>query len=157
MPYKEWDDFVRADIEVPKSKRKKVIPRGTLRVPLKYIERARAEAEKKKRKGRKSKGRIRQPKAPTEEQRNVQIMQRLAPKELDEATLAKLKPANHRPTLPAGHQYAIPLVKEASHPAAPKPVMPIMTSTTKSHQYNLMSKTVPSFMRRPRPAGSRRH
>lgn len=61
IPFAEWADFVRADIEVPKSRRKQVIPRGTPRIPVKYILRERAKAEK-KRKNRKGKGRVSAPK-----------------------------------------------------------------------------------------------
>ena len=71
VPYKEWADFVRADIEVPESERVKVTKRGTARVPRERVERAKEIADKKKAKrygsaeGRakgKGKGRIRGPK-----------------------------------------------------------------------------------------------
>ena len=71
-PFKEWADVVRADIEVPTEWKKKVIKRGTARVPREQAERAKEIADKKKAKrygtaeGRakgKGKGRIRGPKA----------------------------------------------------------------------------------------------
>lgn len=62
VPFKEWADLVRTDIEVPASHRRKVVKRGTAKVPPKYVERAIARAEAKEAK-RKSKGRVRAPKA----------------------------------------------------------------------------------------------
>lgn len=158
VPFKEWADFVRADIKVPASKRKKVIPRGAPRVPIEYILRERAKAEKKK-KTRKGKGRVRSPKPVPQEFMPNNRQMRLEPSELDEATLAKLKPAEVRlPQPPKGYQYELAPIKETSKckPSAPKPELPKLAVTQGGQQHDLMGKTTPSFMR-PRPAGSKRH
>lgn len=159
IPYKEWADFVRADIEVPASKRKKVVPRGTPKVPVKYIERARAEAEKKKKK-RKGKGRVRSPKPVPEEFKTPDRQMRLLPSELDAATLAKLKHVPEKPAAPRkGHQFKLEPVTANTNmkTTAPKPVLPKMPSKQGDRQNDLMGKTVPHFMRKPRPPGAKRH
>ena len=74
VPYKEWADFVRADIKVPPERKKRVVPRGTARIPRKNAERAKQLADLKRAKqygtteGRakaavQKKGRVRGPKA----------------------------------------------------------------------------------------------
>ena len=157
VPFKEWADFVRADIEVPKSKRKKVIPRGTPRVPVKYILREQAKAEKKK-KTRKGKGRVASPNPVPAEYIAPQRQMRLEPSKLDEATKERLKPSDVKPTtVLAGHQHKLDLAPVSSKVSTPKPEMPKPFTTPKGRQYDLMGKTVPSFMRRPKPAGSNRH
>ena len=70
-PFKEWADVVRADIDVPEEWKKRVVRRGTARIPRKQAERAKEIADKKQAKrygtteGRakgKNKGRVRGPK-----------------------------------------------------------------------------------------------
>lgn len=156
--YKEWADFVRANIEVSSSQRKKIVPRGTPKVPVEYIERARAEAEK-KRKKRKGKGRVRSPKPVPEEHKTPDRQMRLAPPpELDEATKAKLKPAAVMPpTPPEVQQYKLDTSKTGGKAAAPKPHLPELASNPKKGQQSLFRlNSVPRFMR-PKPAGSKRH
>ena len=74
IPYKEWADFVRADIAVPPEWKKRVVKRGTARIPRKNAERAKELADNKRAKrygtteGRakaavQKKGRVRGPKA----------------------------------------------------------------------------------------------
>ena len=158
VPYKEWADFVRADIEVPDSRRKKVVPRGTPKVPVKYILHARAEAEK-KRKKRKGKGRVRSPKPVAEAFLPPKRQMRLLPLEIDEATKAKLKSADVKPaTVPAGHQHKLEPINEGGKGkvAAPKPVIPNPVSKHKGHRHHrdLIYRVVPRFIR-PKLAGSK--
>ena len=74
VPYKEWADFVRADIAVPPGWKKPVVKRGTARIPRANALRAKEIADKKRAKrygtpeGRakaraQKKGRVRGPKA----------------------------------------------------------------------------------------------
>ena len=158
VPYKEWADFVRADIEVPASERKSVVLRGTPKVPVKYIERARAEAEK-KRKKRKGKGRVRSPKPVPEEYKTPNRLMRLAPPpEPDEATKSKLKPsAVMPPTPPKVQQYKLDISKTSGKATAPKPeLLKLASNPKKGNQPLIPLNSVPRFMR-PKPPGSKRH
>lgn len=158
VPYKEWADFARADIEVPASCRKKVVKRGTPKFPVEYIERARAEAEK-KRKKRKGKGRVRSPKPVPEEYKTPDRQMRLAPPpELDEVTKAKLKPSAVMPPTPTEEQqFKLDISKTGGKVAAPKPKLPELASNLKKGNQPLIPlNSVPRFMR-PKPSGSKRH
>ena len=157
-PYKEWADFVRADIEVPASKRKEVVKRGKPKVPVKYIERARAEAEKKKKK-RKGKGRVRSPMPVPEGHKTPDLQMPLAPPpELDEAMKAKLKPSPVMSrVLPANHQFELSSPTVRGRAKSPKPMLPKLASNPKKeHQSPSPLNSIPRFMR-PKPAGNKRH
>ena len=154
VPYKKWADIVLADIEVPVSCRKKAVKRGTPKVPVKYIERAKALAEKKK-KTRKGKGRVRAPQVvyPSESKRQ----RRLEAIVLDEATKAKLKPAAMMPRARPIQHGLLP-VADISKVKAPKPAHPQMgqVKSKKPQQFSLLANTVPRFIRKPQPAGAKR-
>ena len=147
IPFKEWADFVRADIEVPASCRKKEVKRGTPKVPVRYIERARTQAEIKKEK-RKGIGRVRAPQAvPEAFQPNRQM--RLAYPELNGATRAT--------TRLKGHHSELKPVKARAKVDAPKPILPKpLASNPKIKQHSLLPLMEPSRFTRPKPAGTRR-
>lgn len=147
FPAKEWADVVKADFEYPKLER---IPTPRARKGMANKKVRRAELRKRHREERKRK---------TAQDKVNRKQYRLMPSELDEAIKAKLKPAAVMPTIPKGHQFKLEPIKGTNKgkPSALKPEPPKLASTRGWQQYDLMGKMVPAFMRKPRPAGSKRH